>query len=263
MDTASSHKLHHKLTLKELPVLMLNMGGERQIDAATTDVVIYREEFIKALLSEENPVHKVVSTEKVILWVKKNSIFSFCASLLVQLCLMFHAPVSAKAFYYFDCHWLGENKALLRRDYGLACYEDEYNAFLPVAYTLLLGFALFVPLSLTTFIFIHRHELHSPSTRSKIGWLYPRFNTGSEFWEIHELMRKMVLTGMTTNCCLQMNTQLLRLLQIWDVQMEMARVTKHVYLCASKIQLVILFGSMEHRVDVTIVIDYLYFYPSP
>jgi len=196
MDTASSHKLHHKLTLKELPVLMLNMGGERQIDAATTDVVIYREEFIKALLSEENPVHKVVSTEKVILWVKKNSIFSFCASLLVQLCLMFHAPVSAKAFYYFDCHWLGENKALLRRDYGLACYEDEYNAYLPVAYTLLLGFALFVPLSLTTFIFIHRHELHSPSTRSKIGWLYPRFNTGSEFWEIHELMRKMVLTGM-------------------------------------------------------------------
>ena len=85
---------------------------------------------------------------------------------------------------------------MLRKDYSLECYGDRYNEYLPFAWILLLGFALLVPFSLSGFLFYHRHELHTPITRAKIGFLYKRFRVGSEFWEIHELVRKMILTGL-------------------------------------------------------------------
>ena len=121
-----------------------------------------------------------------------------------MLCL-FHAPVSARAFYYFDCHRLGENKYLLRRDYTLDCGNDDlgpnaaqlrYQEYLPVAMVLLIGFAINLPLMLGGFLFYHRNDLHSPMTRAKLGWLYYRFEKGAEYWEVHEVMRKMILTGL-------------------------------------------------------------------
>ena len=105
---------------------------------------------------------------------------------------------------------------------------STFNTFNQVAYILLFGFALMLPFSLASFIAAHKHDLHSVSTRSKLGWLYPRFVNGAEFWEgktcradlldfcvslcvvihsnilfafyccalaVHEVMRKMLLTG--------------------------------------------------------------------
>jgi hypothetical protein len=40
-----------------------------------------------------------------------------------------------------------------------------------------------------------RHHLHSPLTRSRIGWLYPRFVVGAEWWDVHDIVRKMILCG--------------------------------------------------------------------
>ena len=115
---------------------------------------------------------------------------------MVQLFLMIHAPIAAKSFYYFDCHRLGTEKSLLRRDYSLECGGERYNEYLPAALTLLLGFALLLPIMLSGFLFQHRGDLYTPKTRRKIGWLYWRFVNGAEFWEIHELLRKMILTGL-------------------------------------------------------------------
>ena len=120
---------------------------------------------------------------KLTMFVSTQRLRSNCLSLLVQLFLLFHAPVSARGFYYFDCHRLGDSKSLLRRDYSLECGEDRYNQFLPVAWTLLLTFAMGLPLTLGLYLFYHRNDLHSPTTRAKIGWLYTRFTVGAEFWE--------------------------------------------------------------------------------
>jgi hypothetical protein len=56
-----------------------------------------------------------------------------------QMLLLIHAPVSAKAFYYFDCHVLGKKRQLLRHDYRLDCQSDEYYQFMPVAVLLVFG----------------------------------------------------------------------------------------------------------------------------
>ena len=85
---------------------------------------------------------------------------------------------------------------MLRRDYSLECGGEKYNEYLPAALTLLLGFALLLPIALSGFLYCHRNDLYTPKTKRKIGWLYYRFQKGSEFWEVHEVIRKMLLTGL-------------------------------------------------------------------
>jgi len=49
---------------------------------------------------------------------------------------------------------------------------------------------------LSGFLYCHRNDLYTPKTKRKLGWLYYRFQKGSEFWEVHEVIRKMLLTGL-------------------------------------------------------------------
>ena len=41
----------------------------------------------------------------------------------------------------------------------------------------------------------HRDHLQSPATRQRIGFLMSRYSVGVEWWEIVELVRKLILTG--------------------------------------------------------------------
>jgi hypothetical protein len=114
----------------------------------------------------------------------------------VQILLIFHSPISAKAFYYFDCHRLAENTSFLRHDYNVECWKDQWYAFLPFALVLLIGFAVAVPLLLGLVLWSKRATLHTPAVRQNLGFLYNRYQKGAEFWEVHELFRKMLLTGL-------------------------------------------------------------------
>ena len=198
-----------KMKQKSLQEMIIDAGGKvswifQENEPPQKTYTIDRGNFIIAATLDDNKAANdgvdsladYIPKEEVVEHVKVRKLFSMCLSILVQLFLLFHAPVSAKAFYYFDCHRLGDAKSLLRKDYSLECYGDRYNEYLPFAWILLLGFALLVPFSLSGFLFYHRNELHTPITRAKIGFLYKRFHVGSEFWEIHELVRKMILTGL-------------------------------------------------------------------
>jgi len=116
-------------------------------------------------------------------------------SVAMQLMLVFHAPVSARAFYYFDCHDIGA-RTFLRRDYNIECNKSKWLEFLPFAIVLLAGFAFAVPAGLSLVIFCNRKHLYTPQTRVKIGFLYSRYVPGAEWWEIHEVVRKMMLCGL-------------------------------------------------------------------
>lgn len=43
---------------------------------------------------------------------------------------------------------------------------------------------------------MHRKELYSTSVYQTLGWLYDPYNRGSEGWQIHDVLLKMILTGM-------------------------------------------------------------------
>jgi hypothetical protein len=114
----------------------------------------------------------------------------------VQILLIFHSPISAKAFYYFDCHRLAKNTSFLRHDYNVECWAEKWVAFLPFALVLLIGFAVAVPFLLGLVLWSKRATLHTPAVRQNLGFLYNRYQKGAEFWEVHELFRKMLLTGL-------------------------------------------------------------------
>ena len=143
------------------------------------------------------------STESLLLWNRTRKLISYSFSFSMQLLLIFHTPVSRKVFQYFDCRTIGSGtytKSFLRVDYSIQCSEGgknvvSYNLFLPVVALVFGGFTLLLPASLTLFLTLKRKQLYEPHILSKMGWMYDRLNRGQEFWEIHELIRKMLLSG--------------------------------------------------------------------
>ena len=56
-------------------------------------------------------------------------------------------------------------------------------------------FVFLLPVMIAIMLWRARKHLHSTSTRRKLGFLYKPFAVGAEFWELHEVLRKMLLTG--------------------------------------------------------------------
>ena len=62
-----------------------------------------------------------------------------------------------------------------------------------VSYTFVYAFGF--PGSIVLYLYWNRNKLQLPSTRSRVGFLYESYVPGAELWEIYELIRKILLTG--------------------------------------------------------------------
>ena len=195
-------RLQHEvdaLNDEEMDRIMLEAGAE-ECPAEPGVWKLSRSSFIQATFHAQNGydqkdlahfVPVLQATEQV----KEQTLRANVMSIGVQLFLFLHTPISAKAFQYFDCHQLGSLTLKLRADYQLNCDGQAWLSYLPVALMLLFGFAFALPMALGYIVFVHRKSFHAPSTQAKIGWLYDSFNDGSEYWEVHEIVRKTALTG--------------------------------------------------------------------
>ena len=135
------------------------------------------------------------TTEKVVAWTMRRKHLSESFSGAIQLLLLAHTPVSRKVFQYFHFHDIS-GRNYLRADYRIAQDSDEWRAFLPVVLVVGLGYVFGLPFIIGRFLHIHRDELYSTSVVQRMGFLYMPFNRGAEFWQIHDLVLKMMLTGM-------------------------------------------------------------------
>ena len=113
------------------------------------------------------------------------------------LILMFlmHAPVSQRLFYYFACTDVGQTSYLVQ-DYSIECSSPMYNIFAPYVVFMLVVFTLGLPLLVSGLLFFNRKALYNPKVHATMGFLYARFHKGSEFWEMHEVVRKCSLMGL-------------------------------------------------------------------
>ncbi len=177
--------------------LILTSGG-RRLPHNNSDAVISREVFLRATAkesSDQNTLAFFFVTGTSLKYLRKQQAISSWVSGGAQTLLMFHAPISMRAFLYFDCTKLGKHR-FLRADYSIECFEQDWNAFLPLALILLITFALGIPLVLGGYMLYHRRSLRSPAMRRFLGFIMARYRPGVEWWEIQELLRKMVLTCM-------------------------------------------------------------------
>ncbi len=187
VEAVSHHHTH--LTERKARELMLGAGA----DDGHALLTLPRERFLDAAVGNTNALG--ISSTRGIEYVTTAQLRSTFLSGAVQMLLLFHAPVSAKAFLYFDCPLIGDRR-YLRQDRSMLCHGESWFAFLWVALLLMVLFALGLPLLLGHYLFAHRRTLHTPLTRHRLGWLYARYTRGNEAWDVFELCRKMILTGM-------------------------------------------------------------------
>ena len=67
---------------------------------------------------------------------------------------------------------------------------------MPVVLTVLISFSIALPGFISFYLWRHRQELYSTSIYQRVGWLYDPFVRGAEFWMVHDVLMKMMLTGM-------------------------------------------------------------------
>ena len=147
-----------------------------------------------------SPATSVVlnNSNKLVQWTLRSALVSNSLSGATQLLLLAHTPVSRKVFQYFHCHDIA-GLSLLRADYDIDCSSDEYYSFMIFVLLVLLLFTVALPVVISFYLFRHRKELYSTKTYQRMGWLYDPYVRGAEFWQVHDLLMKMVLT---VSCCL-------------------------------------------------------------
>ena len=130
-----------------------------------------------------------------IIWAERQRIREQFLSDMLLVLFLLHAPLSQRGFYFFACTNIG-GKFFLRSDYSIECYTLKHDTFVPIAFGFLLFFSFLFPLLVLLQLCRHRKKLHTPEIRHRFGFLYASFNRGGEYWELHEVFRKMILTGL-------------------------------------------------------------------
>ena len=136
------------------------------------------------------------SADTWVVWVQAQQARSEILSLTFQFLGLVHAPVAAKLFNYFDCHEITPHHAFLVDDYSLECGVGAHQEFLAFVILFMAAFAFGLPLALSVVLLANRTRLHTPRVVEKYGFLYEGYRKGTEFWDVHELVRRMSLTGL-------------------------------------------------------------------
>merc|ERR1711865_628110 len=130
-----------------------------------------------------------------IVWAEKQRIREHFLSDMLLVLFLLHAPLSQRGFYFFDCLDVG-GRFFLQADFSIQCFTTKHETFVPLAMGFLVFFSFLFPLLVLLQLCRHRKRLHTPEIRHRFGFLYRSFNIGGEYWEIHEVFRKMILTGL-------------------------------------------------------------------
>ena len=115
-------------------------------------------------------------------------------SILINALFFLHAPVSQKFFNYFSCRNVG-GREFLRVDFSLECGRGRHADFMWVVISGMVIFTFGLPIYIIIKFCKYRKHLHSPFILHRYGFLYSNFVKGAEFWELHELARKILLIG--------------------------------------------------------------------
>jgi hypothetical protein len=86
-------------------------------------------------------------------------------------------------------------RLFLQTDYSLECYQGTHATFAPFVALYILLFTFYFPMAILIRMCKRRKHLRAPKTVQRYGFLYANFTIGGEFWELHEIYRKLALTG--------------------------------------------------------------------
>ncbi len=180
----------------EVHAHMVSMGGMvTDIVLGAVDVrvpVLSRSAFVSAAVAGK--MGASIRTEWVA-YSELQQLKNVYVSTLLMCLFVLHAPVSARLCRYFACTDVAGRK-FLREDFSIACGEGTYSDFAPYVVGFMMLFTFAFPLALLLLLLRHHRELYTPRVYERFGFLYASFQEGCEYWELHELARKLILTGL-------------------------------------------------------------------
>ena len=88
-----------------------------------------------------------------------------------------------------------DGKFYLTKDYTIECFTGEWNALLPVAILSVAIYPLGIPALFAFQLWRHRQELDDDAVVARYGFLYEPYRREAFLWDIWEMLRKLLLTG--------------------------------------------------------------------
>eukprot|EP00944_MAST-04C_sp_MAST-4C-sp1_P003556 g3556.t1 len=109
--------------------------------------------------------------------------------------LIIYPPLSRRSLEYFNCSGNIDGKYYLTKDYTIECFTGEWNAMLPVAIVSVAIYPLGIPALFAFQLWKHRKKLDDDAVLARYGFLYEPYQREAFLWDIWEMLRKLLLTG--------------------------------------------------------------------
>ena len=132
--------------------------------------------------------------EVIMKWWRKQREFAHALKVSFYLFLLMHTPVTRKVFEAINCQKV-HNRSFLKADYSIECNTFQFKAFLGYVLFIGISFTFGFPILIGAYLFRKRRDLDTGNVQAKVGFLYAQYRKGSEGWEVHEIVRKILLTG--------------------------------------------------------------------
>ena len=88
-----------------------------------------------------------------------------------------------------------EGVMYLKADFSVLCYDEKWWSFYVVFLIVGVVYILGLPLGVFFYLYSRRNRLDRPEILHSVGWMYTPYNRNAYFWEIQEIIRKMILSG--------------------------------------------------------------------
>ena len=137
---------------------------------------------------------KTLSQQKIFEWWYGRKRKHFILNASTHCLLFIHTPITRKVFEFFNCHPI-HSKSFLKSDYSIECESPYYKLTLPYVIIICLGFSFSLPVAIAVFLFVRKNRLREHGMGEALSFLYEPYRNGVEGWEVLEIFRKTLLTG--------------------------------------------------------------------
>ena len=193
---------------EEIDAALLRDGPvEAPLSAATPELQLSLDAFLMGMLGTNDDASSTINRgrilsaagagptlQTVVEWAAVRKRRSRILTKVSTVAILIHAPFSSIVLKFFSTVAIADKNYLLI-DMELSRESAAWLSFLPVVLICLFGFTLLLPACILVRLWQLRDKLYTPHVQQELGFLYAPFRKGREWWQVFEIMRKLVLTG--------------------------------------------------------------------
>lgn len=123
---------------------------------------------------------------------KSSDSFRRHVSFLLLVSFYVFSPVSTTLFQMFSCETLEDGREFLRADYSIQCTSDKHKALQGYSVFMLIMYVIGIPAAYSVIIYKNRLSFDDDNVASS---LWNSYRPGARYFEIIELLRRVMMTG--------------------------------------------------------------------